>query len=148
MASAVIGVLGTAAVNALAFSGSNYLFSHLDKDAYAKERKRHDQAMEELTKETARWNENRKNQLDFINNELMKRNIAARDFNDIDEAMALYSEVTKKNFSNGSNLENTLPPKPRLSDFYQPSTEARKYEYLWLLGGSILTGYLVYKFSK
>ena len=139
MASAVVGVVGTALVNALAFSGSNYLFSHLDKQNYDKERKRHDLAMEELNAQTAKWNEHRKNQLDFINQELMKKNIAERDFKDVDEAMDLYYEITNKRIS--------LPPKPQLSDFYEPSEEARKYEYIWLIGGTIFTDYLVYKLA-
>ena len=142
MASAVIGVLGTAAVNALAFSGSNYLFSHLDKEEYDKERKRHDLAMEQLNRETAKWNEQRRTYLDFINQELSRRNLAERDFNNVDEAMALYSEVTS------AGQIHSLQPKPKLSDFYQPSAEAKKYEYLWLIGGSIFTGYLVYRFSS
>ena len=31
MASAVVAVVATAVVNAIAFSGSNYIFSHFDK---------------------------------------------------------------------------------------------------------------------
>ena len=49
MASAVAMVLGGAVVNALAFSGSNYLFSHMGKSGNAEaERKRHDKALEQL----------------------------------------------------------------------------------------------------
>ena len=40
-------VIGGAVVNALAFSGSNYLFSNLSSD---KERERHDKALEQLAK--------------------------------------------------------------------------------------------------
>ena len=35
-------------VNALAFSGSNYMFSTLDQGDTAEEQKRHDKAMEQL----------------------------------------------------------------------------------------------------
>ena len=42
-------MVGGALVNALAFSGSNYLFSHMGKsDEIEKERKRHDKAEEQL----------------------------------------------------------------------------------------------------
>ena len=41
-------LVGGALVNALAFSGSNYLFSKLDKGDTAEEQKRHDRAVEQL----------------------------------------------------------------------------------------------------
>ena len=45
MASAVAMMIGGALVNALAFSGSNYLFSRMGKsDEVEKERERHDKA--------------------------------------------------------------------------------------------------------
>ena len=46
MASAVLMMAGSAVVNALAFSGSNYFFSKLDKGDADEEQKRHDKAME------------------------------------------------------------------------------------------------------
>ena len=46
---ACIGFLiGGAPINALAFSGSNFLFSSLSKESIEKERKRHDKAIEDL----------------------------------------------------------------------------------------------------
>ena len=44
-----------ALVNALAFSGTNYLFSHIDKNQAAKERQRHDLAVEQVQKAQAVW---------------------------------------------------------------------------------------------
>ena len=41
-------LIGGALVNALAFTGSNYLFSSLSKESIDKERKRHDKAIEDL----------------------------------------------------------------------------------------------------
>ena len=40
--------IGGALINALAFSGSNFLFSRLSKESVDKERKRHDKAIEDL----------------------------------------------------------------------------------------------------
>ena len=46
---ASIGLLiGGALISALAFSGSNFLFSSLSKESINKERKRHDKAIEDL----------------------------------------------------------------------------------------------------
>ena len=41
-------LIGGALVNALAFTGSSYLFHRLSKDSIDKERKRHDVAIEDL----------------------------------------------------------------------------------------------------
>lgn len=63
MASAVAMMIGGADVNALTFSGSNYLFSHIRKsDDSEKERERHDKALEQLDEAQAAWSkkENRK----------------------------------------------------------------------------------------
>ena len=51
-----IGFLtGEALVNALAFSGSNFLFSSLSKESIEKERKRHDKAIEDLQRSQMEW---------------------------------------------------------------------------------------------
>ena len=47
-------ILG-ALVNALAFTGTSYLFSRLSKDSIDKERKRHDLAIEQLQKVQVEW---------------------------------------------------------------------------------------------
>ena len=48
-------MIGGAVTNALAFTGVNYLFSHLGKYSDA-ERERHGKAMEQLEKAQADWN--------------------------------------------------------------------------------------------
>ena len=44
-----------ALANALAFTGSSYLFSRLSKDSIEKERKRHDLVIEHLQKAQIKW---------------------------------------------------------------------------------------------
>ena len=44
-----------ALANALAFTGSSYLFSRLSKDSTDVERKRHDEAIEQLQKAQIEW---------------------------------------------------------------------------------------------
>ena len=48
-------LIGGALVNALAFSGSNFLFSSLSKESIEKERKRHDEAIEDLQRAQMEW---------------------------------------------------------------------------------------------
>ncbi|WP_428746120.1 hypothetical protein [Sulfurimonas sp.] len=138
MATAIAMMIGGAIVNGLAFTGSSYLFHSLDKPNSDKERKRHDLAIEQLNRDTELWNEERKKKLDFINEELNKRNIAARDLQHMDDAMNLYYAFSKQKI--------TLPPKPTLSQYYQPSEEMRKYEYLWIILGTTGIGFLAYKY--
>ena len=47
--------IGGALVNALVFTGSNYLFSSLSKESVDKEQKRHDKAIEELQRAQIEW---------------------------------------------------------------------------------------------
>ena len=58
--------VGGAVVNALAFSGTNFVFSKLT-DHGEEERKRHDLALEKLQRARDEWNEDRMKRLDFIN---------------------------------------------------------------------------------
>ena len=57
-----------ALINALAFSGSNFLFSSLSKQLIDKERKRHDKAIEDLQRPQIEWAKKRQECLDYINN--------------------------------------------------------------------------------
>ena len=53
-----------AMVNALAFSGSNYLFSMLKSSNHKEKRKRHDQAVEQLQVAQAKSSRKRTERLD------------------------------------------------------------------------------------
>ena len=46
---------------ALAFSGSNFLFSSLSKESIYKERKRHDKAIKDLQKAQIEWSKKDRN---------------------------------------------------------------------------------------
>ena len=107
-------LIGGALVNALAFTGSNYLFSSLSKESIEKERKRHDKAIEDMQQAQLLWAKKRQQRLDYINNEIAKEHKAEKRFADLNSAMQEYFIVT------GRQLE-PLPPKPILSDYYTSS---------------------------
>ena len=48
-------LIGGALINALPFSGSNFLFGSLSKESIDKERKRHDKAIEDLQRPQIEW---------------------------------------------------------------------------------------------
>ena len=54
-------LIGGALVNALAFTGSNYLFSSLCKESIEKQGKRHDKAIEDLQRAQIEWAKKGKN---------------------------------------------------------------------------------------
>ena len=114
-----------ALVNALAFTGSNYLFSSLSKESIEKERKRHDKAIEDMQQAQLLWAKKRQQRLDYINNEIAKEHKAEKRFTDLNLAMQQYFIVT------GRQLE-PLPPKPVLSDFYVPSEDHHNRELAFI----------------
>jgi hypothetical protein len=141
MASAVVMMIGTAVVNALAFTGGNYLFNTLgDRDNGEAERLRHNKAVEDLQIANENFNEKRMKTLDFVNRELQARRQAESDFNDVDEALRLYNQVTAKD-----EHKINLGMRPTLENVYKPSEEQKNYEYIFIVGGVGLTGLLVYK---
>ena len=86
-------LIGGALANALAFTGSSYLFSRLSKDSIDKERKRHDLAIEQLQKAQIEWAQKRKERIDFINKQLRLGRKAETKFKELNDAMREYHEV-------------------------------------------------------
>ena len=94
MASLLFTVVG-AGVNALAFSGTNFLFSRLT-DHGEEERKRHDLALEKLQRARDEWKRDRMKSFDFINKRLSGKNEAREYINNVDKALFEYYCVFAK----------------------------------------------------
>ena len=108
--------VGGALANALAFTGSCYLFHRLSADNIDTERKRHDTAIEKLQAAQLEWAHKRQERIDFINNQLRLERKSETKFTELNDAMGEYHEV----------FGHELPPLPRepvLSDFYTPTDE-------------------------
>ena len=109
-------LIGGALANALAFTGSSYLFHRLSADNIDTERKRHDVAIEKLQAAQIEWAHNQQQRIDFINKQLRLERKAKTKFTELNDAMREYHEV----------FGHELPPLPQesvLSDFYTPSNE-------------------------
>ena len=109
-------LIGGALANALAFTGSSYLFHRLSKDSIDGKRKRHDLAIEKLLAAQIEWAHKRQQQIDFINNQLRLERKAETKFTELNDAMREYHEV----------FGHELPPLPRepvLSNFYTLTDE-------------------------
>ena len=108
-------LIGGALANALAFTGSSYLFHRLSADK-------------------RQQSDKRQQRIDFINNQLRLERIAETKFTELNEAMREYHEVF------GHELSGALPPLPRepvLSDFYTP-TDEQHYRELGFIALSMI----------
>ena len=131
-------MVGGALINAVSFAGSSFLFSQFGD--HGEEMKRHNLAMEQLTKARDEFNRQRQQRLDFINKTLRDQRHAEQTFSDLGAAMQRYYEVTG----------NRLPPlrkEPILSDFYNPSRKQKDGEIAFVIGGMAIAGLLAYKYS-
>ena len=133
-------MLGGALANTLAFTGSSYLFSSLHKEDLARERKRHDLAVERLTRVQIQRNRERQERIDFINKQLRAARKADVKFEKLNEAMQEYHEVFSKQL-------NPLPPKPVLSDFYHPSENQHFRELAFITLSMTMLGVVMWYFE-
>ena len=127
----IAAIAGGALINALAFSGTNAAFSLLGDHGGA-ERKRHDLAMEQLSKAREKYSEERQQRLDYLNKTISQQRHARQTFSDLGAAMQAYHEVP-------------LREEPKLSDFYNPSRQRKDAELALVVGGMAVVGILSYK---
>ena len=120
-------VLGSAAVNALAFSGSNYLFNSMSSD----DKKRHDLALEQLQKAEEEYNKRRIAGIDYQNQRQDLQRHAQTEFGQSMVAIQAYNEFTRP---------------PVLSDFYKPSPKQKAYELVWITAGTVGVYFLAKKY--
>ena len=130
MAATVAMLIGGAVVNALAFSGSNYLFSRLRDNKKDTERIRHDKAVEQLQKARDIWDKKRIERLDWLETQRRRENHAVATFRQGEESIREYDRV--------------LGPRPKLSDFYTPNQEQKDNEILFVTLGMGVVGLITY----
>ena len=134
-------LIGGALANALAFTGSSYLFQRLSADNVDGERKRHDAAIEALQKAQIELAHKHQEQIDFINKQLRLERKAETKFTELNYAMREYHEV----------FGHELPPLPRepvLSNFYTPTDEQHYRELGYIALSMIGIGGVLYYFKS
>ena len=95
-------LIGGALANALAFTGSSYLFHRLSKKSIDVERKRHDAAIEKLQAAQIEWAHKRQQRTDFIIDQLRLERKAETKFTKLNDAMREYHKL----------FGHELPPLP------------------------------------
>ena len=126
----VAKLIGGALANALAFTGSSYLFHRLSADNIDAERKRHDAGIRALQAPQLEWAHKQQQRIYFINNQFRLEQKAETKFTELNDAMREYHEV----------FGHELPPLPRnpvLSDFYTP-TDKQHYRELGFIALSMI----------
>ena len=131
--------IGGAVVNALALSGTDFVFSGLT-DHGTENRKRHDLALEKLKMARDEWNKDWLKRLDFINRRLREKNELKVYINNIDKAMLEYYQ--------GFAKKKPLLLEPELSDFYHPSDNQKSGELLFVVVGTGIATYVLCKYFK
>ena len=136
-------LIGGALANALAFTGSSYLFHRLSADNTDAERKRHDVVIEKLHKAQIEWTHERQQRIDFINDQLRFEQASETKFTELNNAMREYHEVFGHEF-----LGAPLPREPELSDFYTPTDEQHYRELGFIALSMIGIGGVLYHFES
>ena len=133
MAAAVgITVLG-AVLNATAFTGGSILGQKLSGQGaeLVKERERHDRALEKFNRDTERYREYRQKVYDWQKMKKDKSYKAEADLSATDEDLQIYEEIVSH-------------PEPVLSSYYQPSEVQKKWELIYVAGGLVSGGLLLF----
>ena len=130
-----------ALANALAFTGSSYLFLRLSRDSINTKRKRHDEAIEQLQEAQIEWVHKWQERIDFSNKQLRLECKAENKFTELNDSMEEYHEI----------FRHELPPCPREpvpSDFYTPSNEQHDRELAFITLSVIGIGGVLWYYER
>ena len=83
MAGAVVAVVATAVVNAVAFSRLNYVFKHIDKSTAADDARRRQKAIDKYNREREANNENLRLRNEFLANRRQQQSESEQTFHDV-----------------------------------------------------------------
>ena len=127
--------------NAVAFAGAGFLFSKINHTGYEKEVRRHNEAMEKLTRDKEKWYENqmkRKQKMELLRQELSDANA---DINDTNKSLANLRKIQDE-------FKREEEHKPRLENYYTPSQQMKEYQNVAVLIIGITSGYVIHKFLQ
>ena len=119
--------------NAVAFAGAGFLFPKRNHRGYEDEIKRHNKAIEELTKAKEAWYEREVKRKDRMAKLRLELGDANKDFEETNRALKL--------------LENTsrVDAQPTIHNFYEPSDEMKKYQDVTMGAAGLATGVALIK---
>ena len=127
MAGAVVAVVATAVVNAVAFSGSNYIFSHFDKSTAAEDARRRQEAIDKYNREKDAYNENLRLRNEFLATRKQQQSESEQTFQDVSADLEEYYRI--------SGLDESYFKEPKIE--YIPSDTQAELELGFQLVGTI-----------
>ena len=132
-------MIGGAITNALAFTGSSFLFSKLGSN----DAQRHNAAMEKLSTDRDLWNQQRLKNIDYANKKLKEEANSKRQFRNVDDAMREYYRLTGKTL-----FTNQMGPEPQLEDYLdnEQLDAMQKRELTIIAAGLLASGFVAYKY--
>ena len=119
--------------NAVAFAGAGFLFSKLNHRGYENEIRRHNKAIEKLTKAKEAWYERevaRKDRMARLRAEVADAN---KDFSETNRALKLLENASR------------VDVQPTIHNFYEPSDEMKKYQDVTMGAVGLATGIAIIK---
>ena len=135
-------MIGGAVLDAVAFTGGNYLAKFLAGDngkAALDEKTRHDKVLEAYQVAMVKYTRECTQILAWINSNEEIKEHADKIFTNTNYAFKLYNQ-------NHPDQRLTLPKEPKFSDMYQPSELQKQGELLFVGGGTLALGYTAFRF--
>ena len=127
--------------NAVAFAGAGFLFSKLNHRGYEKEIKRHNEAMEKLSRDKEIWYEKqmrRKEEIEKLRQQLSDANA---DINETNKSLKNLYEIQNE-------YQKEEEKEPKLENYYKPSQEMKEYQNVVYFFEGLAIGYVGYKTYK
>ena len=120
-----------AILNATAFTGGSILGQKFSghSEEFLKERERHNQAAEKFQADVEKYNERRQQIYDWKKKSGDKEFLSERDLDITDSDLQTYAEAQA--------------PSPVFSNYYQPSSNQKKWEMMYIGGGLIIGFWLL-----
>ena len=119
--------------NAVAFAGTGFLFSKRNHRGYEDEIKRHNKAIENLTKAKEAWYEREVKRKDRIAKLRLELGDANKDFEETHRALKLLQNASR------------VDAQSTIHNFYEPSDEMKKYQDLTIGAVGLATGVAIIK---
>ena len=136
----VIAMIAGAIINATTFVGGSYLVRKWsgDGEEAEAEKKRHDLAIEKYDRDKEAWIEARQRVVDWASKRREGKYLASEDLTNTDNALSLYNK-----FHPDNRIDTR--PKPRLENYYEPSSKQRTGEIVYVTAGMLGTTYVLSK---
>lgn len=136
--------------NAVAFSLASWGFSHIDKKGYTDELRRHNIAMEKMSKDENAWRNARDQENDRLSRLRDERYAAIKSEQSTDSSLDLFRKMKKEYDTQREKIEEKYTkeePRKNIDQYYKPSKKFQEYvgftKLAMIAGGIIIVAMVV-----